>query len=67
MTEIKIGDPVFHRDEAHPMRLGRVIGFGPIDRWLRIKRVDGKKAIWARENVSVLDADFAEELEDKWR
>lgn len=52
---IRAGETVCHLDEAHPMRIGLVVGHGPKKGWIRVKTNDGKTRIWDRKNVSILD------------
>lgn len=61
MSEFRAGDLVYHlsiNDESDERKLvGRITGFCPSDKWIRVKAIDGGSHIWLKENVCNIDAE----------
>jgi hypothetical protein len=65
MTEaMQIGAMVFHKDDAkkREQRFAEVVGYCPGHEWRRVKTLDGKRRIWAVENMIELDDELADEV-----
>lgn len=65
----KIGDLVYHMnviDGTDERKLtGRVTGFCPGERWVRVTTMDGRRHIWLKEHVENIDAEEREAQEKR--
>jgi hypothetical protein len=62
ISDFRLGDLVYHMDAILDDRddqkvWGRITGFCPGPKWVRVKTLDGNRHIWLKENVCNISAE----------